>query len=36
MLKDGVIKSDDAMVLRKYLLGEYKTLPVTLDMLIGG
>lgn len=36
MLKDGVITSADAMVLRKYLLGEYKTLPVTLDMLIGG
>ena len=35
MLKDGVITSADAMVLRKYLLGEYKTLPVTLDMLIG-
>ncbi|MBR1822735.1 MAG: SCP-like extracellular [Ruminococcus sp.] len=36
MFKDGVITSADAMVLRKYLLGDYKTLPVTMDMLMGG
>jgi hypothetical protein len=34
MFKDGVITSADAAALRKYLLGDYKTLPVTLDMLM--
>ncbi|HRR76403.1 MAG TPA: CAP domain-containing protein [Ruminococcus sp.] len=36
LLKDGNITSADAAVLRKYLLGDYKTLPVTIDMLMGG
>lgn len=36
MLKDGAITSADAMVLRKYILGEYKTLPVTMEMLLSG
>lgn len=36
MLQDGVITSADAMVLRKYLLGEYKTLPITMEMLLSG
>ena len=36
MLKDNAITSADAMVLRKYILGEYKTLPVTMEMLLSG
>lgn len=36
MLKDGVITSADAMVLKKYILGEYKTLPVTMEMIMSG
>lgn len=35
LLKDGTITSADAAVLRKFLLGDYRTLPVTIDMLIG-
>lgn len=33
ILSDGVITSADASVLRKYILGEYNQLPVTIDML---
>lgn len=33
ILSDGVITSADASVLRKYILGEYSQLPVTIDML---
>ena len=36
MLKDGAITSADAMVLKKYILGDYKTLPVTMEMLLEG
>lgn len=36
VFKDGHITSADAVVLRKYLLGEYKTLPVTMEMLMSG
>lgn len=34
MLKDGVITSADAAVLRGYLLGEYDTLPMTMEMVL--
>lgn len=36
IFKDGHITSADAVALRKYLLGEYKTLPITMEMLMGG
>ncbi len=36
MLKDNAITSADAMVLKKYILGEYKTLPITMEMLLSG
>ncbi len=35
LLKDGVITSADAVVLRKYILGEYQEIPMTMDMLLG-
>ena len=35
MLDDNVITSADAMMLKKYILGEYKTLPITMEMLLG-
>jgi uncharacterized protein YkwD len=35
-LKDGHITSADAVVLRKYILGDYKKLPMTMEMLLGG
>jgi uncharacterized protein YkwD len=35
-LKDGYITSADAVVLRKYILGDYHTLPMTMDMLLSG
>ena len=34
LFKDGQISIADAVVLKRYLLGRYKTLPVTLDDLI--
>lgn len=34
LLKDGVITSADAAVLRGYLLGEYDTLPMTMEMVL--
>ena len=36
MFKDNYITSADAMVLQKYILGEYKTLPITMEMLLSG
>lgn len=33
VLADGVITSADAAALRKYILGEYRQLPITIDML---
>lgn len=36
VLQDGHITSADAVVLRRYVLGEYKTLPMTMDMLLSG
>ena len=35
VLDDGVITTADASALRKYILGSYHKLPVTIDMLIG-
>ncbi|SFW29717.1 CAP domain-containing protein [Ruminococcus flavefaciens] len=32
-LKDGTVTSADATILRRYILGKYKSLPVTMDML---
>lgn len=34
MLKDGVITSADAAVLKGYLIGEYDTLPMTMEMML--
>ena len=34
LLKDGIVNSDDAEVLKMYLLGECDTLPMTFDMLL--
>ena len=34
VFQDGHITSADAVALKKYLLGEYKTLPITMDMLM--
>ena len=31
-LKDGSVTSADATILRRYILGKYKSLPVTMDM----
>lgn len=33
-LKDGSITISDAVVLRKYLIGAYRTLPMTMDMIL--
>lgn len=35
LLKDGDINISDAVILRKYILGVYRTLPMTIDMLLG-
>lgn len=36
LLKDGYITEADAIVLRKYILGKYHTIPVTMDMFLNG
>ena len=34
LLNDGTVNSDDAEVLKMYLLGECDTLPMTFEMLL--
>lgn len=36
LLQDGMITVFDAAVLRKYILGQYHTIPVTLEMFLNG
>lgn len=36
LLKDNMITVADAVVLRKYILGRYKTIPVTMEMFLNG
>ena len=36
MLKDGQVTSADVAVLEKFVLGEYKVLPVTMEMIMNG
>lgn len=36
LLQDGIITVFDAAVLRKYILGQYHTIPVTLEMFLNG
>ncbi|WP_297958683.1 CAP domain-containing protein [uncultured Ruminococcus sp.] len=36
MLRDNTVTSADVAVLKKYILGEYKTLPVTMEMIMNG
>ena len=36
LLKDGFITEADVIVLRKYILGKYRTIPVTMDMFLNG
>lgn len=36
LLQDGIITAADAVVLRKYILGQFNTIPVTMEMFLNG
>ncbi|SHM17699.1 CAP domain-containing protein [Ruminococcus flavefaciens] len=36
LLQDGIITAADAVVLRKYILGRFHTIPVTMEMFLNG
>ncbi|MCR4795851.1 MAG: hypothetical protein K5898_11950 [Ruminococcus sp.] len=36
LLQDGIITAADAVVLRKYILGQFHTIPVTMEMFLNG